>query len=336
MLNTGGPASSLARHARFYLRHHTPRRLANLGLTCGALIARPLHTPNMPISIKIEPSAACQLACPGCLQSNPEFKAQTRNSMMSQELFEAILDQAGDFLYRIQFYYNGEPFTNKHLLEMITAATARGIGSQVSTNFSFSFKEEFYREVVESGLEHLVVSMDGTDAETYAQYRVNGRYEVVEHGIREVVKWKQKLRRRFPTVEWQFIIFEHNKHQIEAAKHLAGEIGVDRLCLKYDGYSDPATWDPRDRRTDRQTRRIRLNSCLWLWGGLVIDWDGVVNPCCMGATNFIIGDLSKTPLRDLWNSDKMKRLRAFVRQSPSERANAAQVSHPCYGCRFIM
>lgn len=337
MLNTGGPISSLVRHGRFYLRHHTPRKFSNLALTSAALLGRPIHAPNLPITLKVEPSAACQLACPGCLQSDPGFKAKTQGKTMSMEIFNSILRQAGDYLYRIQFYYNGEPFINKHLLEMIVAATARGIGSQVSTNFSFHFKDDFYRDIVESGLEHIIISLDGTDADTYSRYRVNGRYELVEHGMRQVIRWKRVKRRRFPIVEWQFIIFNHNRHQLEAAKRLAEEIGVDRLCLKYDGYSDPATWNQKDQRADRWSRRIKLNSCLWLWGGLVVGWNGLVNPCCSGgAYTVTIGDLAVTPIREIWNSGKIKELRAFVRRSPLERTAPDQASHPCYGCRFIM
>lgn len=337
MYNTGSPLGSILRHSRFYMRHHTPKRLANLVRTAQALLTRPIHTPNMPISMKIESSAACQLRCPGCLQSDPSFKEKTRGRVMSLDLFNSLLDQAADHLYRIQFYYNGEPFINDRLLDMIGSANKRGVGSQVSTNFSFNKDDLFYRDVVESGLEHLIISMDGTDAETYSKYRVGGRYELVEHGLRQVVKWKKRLGLSTPIVEWQFIIFEHNKHQIEQAKKMASEIGVDRLCLKYDGYSDPDTWEDGHKKVDRRTRRmLQFNSCLWLWGALVVDWNGVVNPCCNKAMNYEIGDLTNTSLRQVWNSDEIKELRRFVRLNPEERKLEEFRSHPCQGCNFIM
>src|SRR5277367_2534890 len=103
-MNTNRPLDTLLRHGRFYARHHTPKRLANLALTLDSLLRRPLHAPNMPISLKLEPSAMCQLACPSCVQANPLFKIQSRGKVMSSTAFENILDQAGDYLYRIQFY----------------------------------------------------------------------------------------------------------------------------------------------------------------------------------------------------------------------------------------
>ena len=67
-----------------------------------------------------------------------------------------------------------------------------------------------------------------------------------------------------------------------------------------------------------------------------LDWDGTVNPCCQKAHRFVLGDLSTTPLRDLWNGSRIKGLRRFVRQSAQERAAEAYAAHPCQGCRFIM
>jgi radical SAM protein with 4Fe4S-binding SPASM domain len=287
----------------------------------------------MPISLKIEPSAMCQLACPGCVQSSQLFKIQSRNKIMGLPLFERILEQAGEYLYRIQFYDNGEPFINKQLLDMILLATARNIGSQVSTNFSFPFSDDFYRRIVESGLEHLIVAMDGVSQHTYSQYRVNGRYELVESGLRQIVKWKRRLGRRYPFVEWQFILFDHNKHEVDAAKALAKEIGVDRLCLKYDAASDASNWTRTDRLRHRTIRKARLNSCLWLWGGLVIDTDGHVSPCCNAGRSEEIGDLNVTPLRELWNSCRMQELRRCVHEGGRQGAGSFS---PCEGCPHIM
>jgi radical SAM protein with 4Fe4S-binding SPASM domain len=334
-MNISGPVDTILRHGRFYLRHHTPARLANLGATMGALLQRPIHTPNMPISLKIEPSAMCQLACPGCAQSNPLFKMQTRGKLMSRQVFERILSEAGRYLYRIQFYDYGEPFTNKHLLEMISLASSLNIGSQVSTNFSFNFPANFYREVIEARLEHLIVAMDGVTHSTYSQYRIHGRYELVESALRKIIESKRRLRSRFPFVEWQFIVFDHNRHEIEAAKSLAAKIGVDRLCLKYDGGSVPTSWHRKDRIKYKLSHQLKLNTCLWLWGSLVIDAEGRIRPCCNAGHSEVIGDLNTTPLRDIWNSDAIKDLRKCVRAGGTlGEPNTARI--PCHGCPHII
>jgi len=105
MLNTGAPIGTIARNLRFYLRRsHTPCRVWNLASTLKYLLTRPIHAPNIYANLKIDASAACQLACPGGSQANPEFKAKTRAQMMSSENFKYILEDNGDYLYRIQFF----------------------------------------------------------------------------------------------------------------------------------------------------------------------------------------------------------------------------------------
>jgi MoaA/NifB/PqqE/SkfB family radical SAM enzyme len=289
----------------------------------------------MPISLKIEPSAMCQLACPGCVQSDPLFKLQAGGKLMTPKVFERILQQASKYIYRIQFYRYGEPFINRQLIDMISLATSHDIGSQVSTNLSFAFSDEFYRRIVESGLEHLIISMDGTSSETYSQYRVKGHFELVESGMRQVIKWKRLLGRRFPLIEWQFIVFDHNRHEIDNARQLAKKIGVDRLCLKYDGRGDRSKWRTRDSLKDKLVRQVHLNSCLWLWAALVIDSDGIVSPCCHGARDESIGDLTVTPLEELWNSARMKDLRRCVREG-SRHPGEGSSRMPCVGCQHIL
>jgi len=255
---------------------------------------------------------------------------------MNLSLFRQILDQAGEHLYRIQFYDQGEPFINKQLLEMISLAAKHDIGSQVSTNFSFGFADTFYRSIVESGLEHIIIAMDGVNAATYSPYRVNGRFELVEAGMRQVIKWKRRLKRRLPFVEWQFIIFDHNRHSINEAKVMARDIGVDRLCFKYDAGAAQDEWRRIDQFKDRTVRRVRLNSCLWLWGSLNVGTDGTVRPCCNAGRNELIGDLKVTPLRELWNSERMKSLRACVREGGREASGTFMTKSPCTGCPHIM
>ena len=333
-MNTNAPIDTIMRHGRFYLRHHSRKRLTNLALTLQSLVRRPLHAPNMPISLKIEPSAMCHLACPGCVQANPLFKIQSRGKAMTMGVFKRILDEAGDYLYRIQFYDNGEPFFNRQLLEMISLAASLDIGSQVSTNFSFPFPDDFYRQIVESGLEHLIIAMDGLSSATYSQYRINGRYDLVERGLRQVVHWKRRLGLRYPLIEWQFIVFEHNKHEIARAKEMARAIGVDRLCLKYDARAGCETWRSDDRLKDKLIRRFRLHSCLWLWGSLLIDYDGTVRPCCNASRNEMIGDLTTTPLSAIWNSKHMMQLRECVRRDNNDGDSSPRMS--CHGCPQII
>jgi hypothetical protein len=92
------------------------------------------------------------------IQSNRLYKINGRGKLMSLETYKSLLDQAGQYRYRIQFYDNGEPFTNRRLLEIVSLAAERKIGSQASTNFSFAFQDHVYSDIIDSRLEHLIVA----------------------------------------------------------------------------------------------------------------------------------------------------------------------------------
>src|SRR5579864_6620163 len=126
------------------------------------------------------------------------------------------------------------------------------------------------------------------------RYRLLKDSPLVERGMRQIVKWKRRLRSRSPIVEWQFLVFDHNLKAIPKAKEMAREIGVDRLCFKYDAGAHQRNWRAIDKFKYNSIRRIHLKSCLWLWGSLIIDTDGIVVPCCNAARTERIGDLEIT------------------------------------------
>ena len=67
---------------------------------------------------------------------------------------------------------------------------------------------------------------------TYEQYRVGGQLEKVLDGTRNMVKWKKKMKAKTPHLIFQFLVVGPNEHQIEEARHLAKEIGVDEIQFK--------------------------------------------------------------------------------------------------------
>ena len=82
---------------------------------------------------------------------------------------------------------------------MVRAANAAGIGTATSTNLNLVHRgREFLHEVVESGLDHLVVSLDGTTPDVYATYRRGGDFEHVIANLRELVAYKKVVGRDTP------------------------------------------------------------------------------------------------------------------------------------------
>ena len=68
---------------------------------------------------------------------------------------------------------------------MVQKAKKRKIYTVTSTNAHF-LTERKARETVESGLDRILVSVDGTTQEVYEQYRKNGKLEKVKIAIEDM------------------------------------------------------------------------------------------------------------------------------------------------------
>jgi radical SAM protein with 4Fe4S-binding SPASM domain len=182
------------------------------------------------------------------------------------------------------------------------------------------------KRTVESGLDRLLVSIDGTTQETYQQYRVGGRLEKVIAGAREVVEWKRRLGSRTPFIVFQFLVVRPNEHQIEEVRRLGREVGVDAVWLKtaqvYDYENDPNGLIPKNERYSRyrkgrdgkRTPKNRLlNHCWKLWHANVITWDGLVVPCCFDKdAQHRLGSLADRSFREVWTSGEYRRFRGVL------------------------
>jgi MoaA/NifB/PqqE/SkfB family radical SAM enzyme len=84
---------------------------------------------------------------------------------------------------------------------------------------------------VNSGLDFMIMSIDGATQPVYEMYRRNGNIEYVYQNIRNLVAARDKLGRGTPILHWQFLAFEHNQHEIPLAIERARELGVDQIQI---------------------------------------------------------------------------------------------------------
>lgn len=279
-----------------------------------------------PVSISFEPTTSCNLRCPECPSG---LRAFTRPiGMLQNNFFKDTIDQlSGELLYLI-FYFQGEPYLNPSFLDMVKYASDKGIYTATSTNAHY-LNDANARKTIESGLDRLIISIDGTTQDVYQQYRVGGRLEKVLEGARNIVKWKKELKSTKPYVFFQFLVVKPNEHQIEDVKKLAAEIGVDDVRFKtaqiYDYEQDPNNLIPtidkysRYRKNDKGEftfKNTLSNHCWRLWHATVISWDGLVVPCCFDKdAQHTLGDLKGMPFKQVWHSDDYVAFRRQILQS---------------------
>lgn len=282
-----------------------------------------------PISISFEPTTSCNLRCPECPSGLRAFTRPT--GMLENQFFRQTIDEMHKELLYLIFYFQGEPYLNPAFLDMVSYASTKKIYTATSTNAHY-LSDTLAKKTIESGLDRLIISIDGTTQEVYQQYRVGGKLEKVLEGARNIVKWKREMNSKKPFVVFQFLVVKPNEHQVEDVKRLAKEIGVDDIWYKsaqiYDYEQDPngliTSMDKYSRykrgSDGRYVPKNKLaNHCWKLWHANVITWDGLVVPCCFDKdAQHKLGDLKALSFRETWNNDKY---RSFRKQLMNSRKN---------------
>lgn len=279
-----------------------------------------------PISISFEPTTSCNLRCPECPSGLRAFTRPT--GMLKKDFFSETIDQMAHELLYLVFYFQGEPYLNPDFLDMVHYAASKKIYTATSTNAHY-LDDRNARRTVESGLDRLIISIDGTSQETYAQYRVGGNLEKVLEGTANLVKWKKELKSKTPFIIFQFLVVRHNEHQIEEVYQLARKFGVDQVRLKtaqvYDYENDPNQLIPsnltysrykKDRQGKMTFKGNNANHCWRLWHDPVITWDGAVVPCCFDKdAQHKLGSLQGQTFKELWHNKNYQDFRSSVLQS---------------------
>jgi len=241
--------------------------------------------------------------------------------MLPADLFRRTIDEVAGRLWYLIFYFQGEPYLHPEFLDLVKYAADKGIYTATSTNAHY-LSDDNARRTVASGLDRLIISLDGTTQEVYQQYRVGGKLEKVLEGTRNVVRWRQKLKSSTPRIIFQFLVVRPNEHQIDEARQLAAALGVDDVWFKTAQIYDHQHGSPLIPTIDYYSRYQNnangtwslknqlIDHCWKMWHSCVITWDGLVVPCCFDKdAEYRQGDLKTETFRQLWRGPKYQQFR---------------------------
>lgn len=282
---------------------------------------KPIHC-GMPVSVAIEPTTACNLGCPECPSGLKQFTRKEGN--LNVDLFKKMIDELKNELIYLTFYFQGEPFINPKFLDMVSYASHNKIYTSTSTNAHFISKE-IAEKTVNSGLDRIIISIDGTTQQVYEQYRKKGDLNKVIEGTKNLIEAKKKLKSTTPHVVFQFLVVAPNEHQMDDVLKLGKELGVDEVKFKsaqvYD-YEYGNVLIPQNEKYSRykkgldgkyQLKHKLDNHCWRMWSSCVITWDGGVVPCCFDKdAKYRLGDLKDQTFQSVWNNPEYVSFRNSV------------------------
>ena len=264
-----------------------------------SFLTRRETTKGLPLEVGIELTNNCNLSCIMCPYKEMVTKKTRPQGKMSGSLFKKIIDEIAPFAELIYLHGLGEPLLHPKIFEFIKYAKKKGLRVGISTNVMLLDKTKS-RKLLDSGIDYVILAMDGATKETYEKIRVGGKFEQVEQNIRQFLQLK-KERERKPFTVIQFITMEENEKEI------------DLFSKKWQGKgADVARIKPKIALKDEDKKgKVKVTPyCFHIFRNLNIYWNGTVVPCCEDVHGrYLLGNIKKTSLRELWNGKKMQNLR---------------------------
>lgn len=279
------------------------------------------HVKHQPTFVSVEPADWCMLHCPEC-------PVGMRNEDREHHLFsigqlDRFLQANAKTLCTIIFYFQGEPLLNKSLPEMIHLAKDYGLYTLLSTNGQL-LSREMAKALVASGLDRIIISMDGLSQTAYETYRVGGKVERTIDALQFLHAEKEEQHSSI-VVELQCLRLKSNEAEWDSLKKEYKHLGADRLSFKTAQFYDFANGHPLMPTNERYSRYKKThdghyalrktihNRCYRLWSGCVIDANGNVLPCCFDKNKeHILGNISTQSLSEIWRSEEAQQFRKQV------------------------
>ena len=322
---------------------------SNVGKLRLNMLLRRESIKNYPVKAYIEPTLFCNLRCPACptgLQMGLRPSAS-----MDIDVFKSAIDEVGDYLFELWMYNWGEPLLHKQTPEMIRYAKDKGIENiRLSTNLSIPLTDDYIERFVRSGLDELIVSLDGATQDTYGKYRIRGEIDLVHRNMLRMQEVKTRLGLSTPNIIWQFLVFKHNEREMKQAQANYRNWGADSISFygaEMPFEENAAGFEPStipefnqyhpDHPLQRERKNYRASgkSCSWLYGVFLLNPGGKVSSCCTVVDE--ADDFADYSPRDgffqAWNSPRFRQARRLFTKHKGKtsrkngRQNGGKPSH---------
>lgn len=288
------PIRLLKRHIHVVLKYGSIRKYSNAICALYYYLRGTSVISTMPLFLKVEISRYCLVDCLSC-------KIQKTKDFYPFDKFKMLIDDFKDTVFMVQLYEIGEPLHHDQVIDCIRYSHASHYATVISSSLSIQKPDKFWNDLVASGLDRLIVAIDGITKLVYQQYRRKGDLELVMSNLKKVLSHRKHIDSKL-IVEWQMIDFPWNRCEQEPARRLAYELGCDDFSLIPDA--------DIQRKKYEQTGIIREQNCIWSYVLLLVNAFGDVIPCFKpGCHPGVLGNLNESSFNNIWNGEDIRAIR---------------------------
>jgi lipopolysaccharide biosynthesis glycosyltransferase len=297
--------------------------------TLPAIVTPEGDSPSRPAKLRLEATSHCQLRCPACPTASGAIDAALGRGTLDPEAFEKLLAH-NPHIRSVELSNYGEAMLHPKMVHLLEIAQARDVGITLENGVNFNnVRTEALEAMVRTGVKSVRLSIDGASRETYARYRKDGDFAAVMGNLLKLVAFKRKARSDLPRLTWQFIVFEHNRHEIEKARGMAQALGM-RFVTKLAWGADSVPAGESRAAHLEQSGEIYLHQiCEQLWRDPQVNWNGDVLGCCRNFWGRFGGNAMADGLPAALNGEGLRRARRVLMG-----LEPARPENPCSTCEI--
>ncbi|KPA16812.1 radical SAM protein [Candidatus Magnetomorum sp. HK-1] len=256
------------------------------------------HVRNYPLLVDLELSSMCNLKCPMCYTNTDEFKSKVKKQLMDFDLFQKIIDEIAGKVYAIRLSLRGEPTLHPKFIETISYAKKKGIKEISTLTHGGNLNLEFFKKMVQAGIDWISISVDGTD-DHYNAIRKPLKFKDTLQRLKDIQAWKDEQKIEKPVIKVQGV-WPAIRHDPTKYYNLLAPV------------SDLISFNPLIDylRKDDEIVYVENFSCSQLYQRIVVGSDGRVLLCSNDEDGeVIIGNAYDETIHDIWHGSKMNKIR---------------------------
>jgi len=250
-----------------------------------------------PRTVRIENTNVCNAKCTYC----PRDSMNREYGYMDFDLFKKIVDDCARIgVPNLDLHSYGEPLLDKKLGERIRYAKSRSnFHTMIITNGSL-LTQERGRELIESGLDAITVSLDPGPAEMHDQVRLFLSHERIIRNLKEFLVLKKEMRSETPRVVLGSTLHTENEQYLEEfLEEWRSQVSHIHLQVLHN-------WGGDINAPSKPT----FLPCSRLWLTLTVQCDGKVSLCCVDYSGkHILGDMRTSSIMEIWNNSEYRKIR---------------------------
>lgn len=304
----------------------SPARLTNTLLSMLDRLFPSSSTSAWPFYLNIEPTTLCNLSCPICpaIQSGSrELNNKSgKEKFLSVSLHNRLIKESRGRSAIISYSGNGEPLLHPNLPEMIRVS--RQSGSFIFVTTSLQAPLEALKKVLSAKPDYLVISIHAANEEDMRILQPGASFTHLLKALEFISKLSKKDK---PYIHLKGVMTSLLEGHVNEIYKLADIAGADKVSIKrmvlFNNTSEKAqnlikNLIPSKKYTLNNTGSWKMY-CDKARTQAVIMANGSVTPCVIDSMgSYILGDLQKKSMSEIWNGPKYRNFRRKSNGCPPE------------------